>query len=76
MSDMFQMEDISLQYLLARIEIADDIEISQIIDSIIRRYNYHFPNWEILFLSIPKNKDQRNTQLELLLNQLKNGELK
>ena len=76
MSDMFQMEDISLQYLLARIEIADDIEISQIIDSIIRRYNYHFPNWEILFLSIPQNKDQRNTQLELLLNQLKNGELK
>jgi len=39
--------------ILHRIEQSDDAEISQIIDAVIRRYRVCYPDWEILFLSIP-----------------------
>ena len=54
-----------LTEILHRIEQSDDAEISQIIDAVIRRYRICYPDWEILFLSIPTadtEKRKRSTE--------------
>ena len=64
-----------IENILTAIEHANDIQISQIIRAVIRRYNLVFPEWDILFLSIPKEPDQRRAQLEDMLEHLKNGNI-
>ena len=59
--------------VLATIEQADDTQISQIIRAVIRRYGLVFPDWDVLFLSIPKDPSQRRLQLVHMLEQLKEG---
>ena len=59
--------------VLASIEQADDTQISQIIRAVIRRYGLVFPDWDVLFLSIPKDPSQRRLQLVHMLEQLKEG---
>ena len=59
--------------LLTAIEQADDTQISQIIHAVIRRYSLVFPDWDVLFLSLPKDPSQRRLQLEHMLEQLKEG---
>ena len=59
--------------VLATIEQADDTQISQIIRAVIRRYGLVFPDWDVLFLSVPKDPSQRRLQLEHMLEQLKEG---
>ena len=59
--------------VLAAIEQADDTQISQIIRAVIRRYSFIFPDWDVLFLSIPKDPSQRRLQLEQMLEHLKEG---
>ena len=44
----------SLHEVLVRIEQADDGEICEIIRAVIGRYRACFPEWEIIFLSLPK----------------------
>lgn len=41
--------------VLSKIVQADDIEISEIIKAVIRRYEAAYPDWEIIFLSLPKH---------------------
>lgn len=50
--------NIPLPCLLARIEHAGDDEIDDIITAITQRYNREYPDWEIAFLSLPKNDPQ------------------
>ena len=52
---------------------ADDFEISQIIQTVIRRYSVVYPDWEVMFLSLPKEPEERREQLEQMLGTLKNG---
>ena len=59
--------------VLASIEQADDTQISQIIRAVIRRYGLVFPDWDVLFLSVPKDPTQRRLQLEHMREQLMEG---
>lgn len=53
------------------IERADDAQISQIIQAVVRRYGLVYPDWDVLFLSLPKEPNQRRIQLEFMLEHLK-----
>lgn len=58
-----------LYEVLRRIEESDDLEISEIIRAVIQRYHVCFPDWEIIFLSLPRNDPQeRERGLEELLS--------
>ena len=50
--------------ILSAIEIADDAQLSQIIQAMIRRYRSLHPKWDVFFLSLPKAKEERKQQLE------------
>ena len=50
--------------VLARIEQADDFEISEIIDAVVRRYSVCFPDWEVVFLSFHKDPLLKKAELE------------
>ena len=41
--------------VLERIDCADDIELSEIIQSVIRRYGVLHPDWEVMFLYLPRD---------------------
>lgn len=69
------MQSKSVNDILAAIENADDIEINQILDAVTRRYNRVFPEWEVLFLSISRDPEEKNKQLEQMLLQLKKCDL-
>ena len=62
----------SLDEVLIKIEQANDLEINEIIQSVIRRYNAVFPDWEIVFLSLPLQPQERKLLLEQTIAQLKN----
>ena len=61
--------------VLAYIEEADCNEIDLIIDSVTRRYSRFHPDYDISFLSLPKEPKERKKQLEQLLEQIKAGQL-
>ena len=60
-----------LQDILLQIEQADDAQISQIIQAVVRRYKAVFPDWEVIFLSLPLQPEQRAAVLEETIAQLK-----
>ena len=57
--------------VLERIEQADDFEINEIIQAVIRRYKMVFPDWEIIFLSLPVQSEERKLLLDQTIDQLK-----
>lgn len=67
--------DNSLDAVLAKIAQADDFEISQIIQAVVRRYRQVFPDWQVVFLSLPgtdqkaRNKQLRETLMFLMNHQ-------
>ena len=66
------MEEIcaSFEDVLERILLASDKELNQILDAVTRRYCRLFPDWDILFLSLPREPEQRKQQLKTMLEQL------
>ena len=44
--------------VLKLIRLADDIELSKIILEVITRYGILHPDWEIVFLSLPKDEPE------------------
>ena len=57
--------------MLTRIEEADDCEISEIIRAVIRRYQRVFPDWEVVFYSLPKADEiQRRASIDGLIDML------
>ena len=60
--------DEALAGVLDRISHADDIEINEIIQAVIRRYQRVYPGWEVVFLALPKNDpEERKRLLESIL---------
>ena len=57
--------------LLSAIENASDAQIGDIIKAVIRRYKTLFPQWQVVFLSIPRDEAQREESIERLLEFLK-----
>ena len=48
-------KSIPLTDLVSRIQNADDVEISAIIEAVVERYTLVYPDWEVMFCSLPKN---------------------
>ena len=58
---------ITLDDVLGFIEQADDNEISEIMEAVRCRFAVAFPDWEVLYLSCPKNDPlQRKQTLKML----------
>ena len=49
--------------VLEYIDRTDDLQLSEIIRAIIGRYNEVHPDWEISFLSLPKNDPVQQEQM-------------
>lgn len=62
------IKTMTMNYVLHRIQKADDTEIQEIISAIIRRYGTKYPDWEVVFLSLPKHDPsyRRETLLSLI----------
>ena len=59
----------SLDDILKRIETADDYEINEIMAAVRRRFARTAQDWEVVYLSYPKNDPvQRKQTLEMLTN--------
>ena len=52
----------SFDEFLKRITHSDDFELSQIIQAVVKRYQDVFPDWEVVFLSMPKNNPEVRMQ--------------
>ena len=64
---------ISLEELLLRIEYAEHEEIDPIIDALQRRYSRLFPDWEVVFLSMPTgDPEKRRKQAQLTIEFIQN----
>lgn len=49
--------------LLKRIQKADDKEMNEIIHSILKRYRTVYPDWDVAFLSLPKDDTKKRAAL-------------
>lgn len=61
----------TLDDILEKIEEADDLEINEIIQAVIRRYKSVFPGWEVVFLSLPLQSKEREQMIERTIEQLR-----
>ena len=62
------MTNITLDEILERIETADNFEISKIMEAVQKRFCIAFPDWEVIYLSCPKNDPvQRKQTLDALI---------
>lgn len=58
--------------ILSKIQQADDNEINEIIDAITQRYSEVYPDWEIMFLALPRHDpDACLRKLEQISNFIK-----
>lgn len=64
----------SFEDVIERIFFSTDVEINQILNAVIRWYGRHYPDWDVMFLSLPKESEARRKQLERMLEMLKNGD--
>ena len=46
---------VTLAEVLEFVRQADDCQVNEIIDTLIARYKEVHPDWEVIFLSLPKN---------------------
>lgn len=44
-----------MREILEKIRRADDAEINEIIEAVTLRYQEVYPDWEVMFLSLPRN---------------------
>lgn len=56
---------ISTKRLIKRMEYADGYEIDELLNALRRRYQRLYPDWEVLFISRPK-QSQEEQRLEFL----------
>ena len=67
---LFVRKKRDLPYILNWIKTADDYEISHMILAIVKRYSKVYPDWEVMFLSLPKDPEERREQLVLMMEML------
>lgn len=59
--------------ILSKIQQSDGDELSLIIAAVIERYKAVFPDWEVMFLSLPRNDpDACIRELELIMEFVRN----
>ena len=52
-----------MDQLVQRITEADDIALSEIVQAVIKRYGMLHSDWEIMFLSLPKDDRQERNRI-------------
>lgn len=62
------LRKISLSIVLKAIENFDDPQLNEIIQAVIRRYQTLFPDWDVMFLSLSRNPEERRKQLDLTVD--------
>ena len=68
---MYQQE-ITLNQVLTYIHQADDLQVNEIIQAIVSRYRDIYPDWDITFLSLPRNDpEERNNLIQYFLTSVK-----
>ena len=64
--------DLPLSELVERIHDADDTQIRLVIDAVIERFGRMYPDWEVMFCSLPKNDPEaRRIHAQRLIEYLK-----
>ena len=53
----------SLDQVLTFIHQADDTQINEIIQAVVKRYARVFPDWEVIFLSLPRNNPAKRREM-------------
>lgn len=53
----------AISSFLQTIEQANDLEISEILKAVIRRYRKIHPDWEVAFLSLPTNNPKERRKI-------------
>ena len=67
-----QQQDLPLSELVKAIHAADDTQIRLVIDAVIERFARMYPDWEILFCSLPKNDPEaRRIHAQRLIDYLR-----
>lgn len=56
--------------LLNRLDHCDDLEMNEAVQHIIHWYHIRHEDWDISFLSLPKDREKRRRHLEQLLHML------
>lgn len=65
---MDMLKAIILKFMLKRIALADSDELDEIIKAVVQRKSVIFPEWESLWVSLPRNdKEARIEQIRQML---------
>lgn len=58
---------ISLESVMERIKVADCEDLADVVQAVVDRYREHFPDWEVQFLALPKEKELQIEYLQKML---------
>ena len=59
-------KNIPIQWVLEKIRVSDEIELSQMTKEIVGRYAQEHPDWIVTYVSMPKDPVKRREQLKRL----------
>ena len=60
-----------MRELIDRIEIANSDELSKLVGAVIRRYRVLHPEWEVVFYSLHRFGEKRESDISALIYMLK-----
>ena len=52
----------SFQQVISAIEQADDKQIQEVFHAVMRRYRTFYPDWDVIYLAVPKNNMQEREE--------------
>jgi len=61
-------EYITLESVFERISVAESFELADIVEVLLERYKEVFPDWEVQFLALPKEKEQQIEYLQKIID--------
>lgn len=61
-------EYITLESVFERISVAESFELADIVEVLLERYKEVFPNWDVQFLALPKEKEQQIDYLQKIID--------
>lgn len=56
--------------VLAYIENADDMQLNAIMDAVEHRYRTAYPEWEVIYVAVHREKDQRKRDIDSIIDLL------
>lgn len=56
--------------VLTYIENAEDMQLNAIMDAVEHRYRTAYPEWEVIYVSVHREKDQRKRDIDSIIDLL------